>query len=176
MKNKLILATSLLMMSAQFSSATYAEEPNKTRTEFKAKLAKMAGPLGPFARREDFPKSYFLISQNLPFMVGLVLHHPMSKSLKLTDEQKAGIKKIKKVTVPIVAKAGKQIKEKEVVLAQAFIDGASVADMEKRVDEISALRTLLTKKHLVCIDQVRTILTADQFKTLLAYAGGKPKK
>ncbi|HIQ15411.1 MAG TPA: hypothetical protein EYH38_07575 [Leucothrix sp.] len=175
MKNKLILAISLLVLTAQFSSTTYAEDPNKTRAEFKAKLAKMAGPLGPFARSEDFPKSYFLIPQNLPFMVGLSLHHPMSPSLKLTDEQKAGINKIKKVTVPVVAKAGKQIKEKEVALAQAFIDGASVADMEKLVDEISALQTDLTKKHLICIHQVREILTPEQFKTLQGYAGGKPK-
>ena len=68
-----------------------------------------------------------------------------------------------------------QIKEKEVALAQAFIDGASVANMEKLVDEISLLRTDLSKKHLVCIHQVREILTSEQFKTLQSYAGGKPK-
>ena len=175
MKNKLILASSLLMLTATFSTTTYAEDPKKTRAEFKAKLAKMAGSLGPFAGTENFPKSYFLIEQNLPFMVGLSLHHLMSKSLKLSEEQKAGINKIKKTTVPVVAKAGKQIKEKELALAQAFIDGASVADMEKMVDEISTLRTDLTKKHLVCIDQVRKILTPEQFKTLQGYAGGKPK-
>lgn len=175
MKNKSILVISLLAITVLFSSISYAEEPNKTRTEFKEKLAKMAGDLGPFARAEDFPKSYFLVPQNLPFMVGLALHHPKSKSLKLTDEQKKGINKIKKTTVPVVAKAGKKIKEKELALATAFIDGASVTDMEKLVDEISVLRTDLTKKHLVCIDQVRTILTSDQFKTLQNYASKKLK-
>ena len=170
---KTLIAASLLVIGATALTATYADDPSKTRADFKAKLAKMAGPLGPFARAEDFPKSYFLISQNLPFMVGLSMHHPMSKSLKLSDEQKAGINKIKKVTVPVVAKAGKHIKEKELALAKAFIDGASVADMEKMVDEISALRTDLTKNHLVCIDQVRTILTPEQFKILQGYA--KPK-
>lgn len=171
---KTLVASSLLIIGATALTATYAEDP-KSPAAFKAKLLKMAGPLGPFAGSEDFPKSYFLISQNLPFMVGLTLHHPMSKSLKLSDEQKAKIEKIKKSTVPIVAKAGKHIKEKELVLAQKFIDGASVDDMEKMVDEISTLRTDLTKKHLVCIDQVRTILTPEQFKTLQGYAGSKPK-
>lgn len=175
MKNKLILAISLLALTAMFGSTTYADEPNKTRAEFKAKLAKMAGPLGPFAKAERFPKSYFLIQHNLPFMVGLTMHHPMSKSLKLSDEQKVGIKKIKDATIPVVVKAAKQIKEKEVVLAQAFIDGASVADMEKMVESISAMRTKLSKKHLLCIHQVREILTPEQFKTLQGYAGGKPK-
>ena len=172
---KALIASSLLIIGATALTATYAEDLNKASAEFKAKLSKAAGPLGPFANAEDFPKSYFLIQKNLPFMVGLSLHHPMSKSLKLSDEQKAGLNKIEKTTVPFVLKAGKQIKDKEVVLAQKFIDGASVADMEKLVDEISVLRTDLTKKHLVCIHQVREILTPEQFKSLQGYAGGEPK-
>lgn len=178
MKNsskKLALLSSILAATLAFSPISVAGDPDKTRADFKAKLSKMAGDLGPFARSEDFPKSYFLIPQNLPFMVGLSLHHPMSKSLKLSNEQKAGIKKIKESTVPVVAKAGKEIKDLEVSLAQKFIDGATVSDMEKLVDEISALRTDLTKKHLVCIDQVRTILTPEQFKTLQGYARPKSK-
>lgn len=176
MKYKLIQASFLLVAATLVSSITYAdaEYPNKF-ADFKAKLVKIAGPLGPFAHAENFPKSYFLIPQNLPYMVGLTLHHPMSKSLKLTDAQKDEIQKIKGTTVPVVTKAGKQIKELELALAQKFIDGASVSDMEKIVNEISVLRTELTKKHLRCIVQVRTILTPEQFKTLQGYAGENPK-
>ena len=181
MKNRLPSAFPLWIAMALFTTALIAtpsrgDEPPKPDPEaFKAKLVKMAGALGPFANAEDFPKSYFLISQNLPFMVGLALHHPMSNTLKLTDEQKAKIKKIEESTVPVVVKSAKKIKEKEVALAQKLIDGASVEEMEKMVDEISALRTILTKKHLVCTDKVRTILTPEQFEAMQGYANQQSK-
>jgi hypothetical protein len=94
MENKLFLVSIFTIFSIitfSFSSVS-AEEPNKKQAEFKAKLLKMAGSLGPFARAEDFPKSYFLLPQNLPFMVGLTLHHPKSKTLKLTEKQILAIK------------------------------------------------------------------------------------
>lgn len=175
MKNKVMLFTSLLVATVLFSSTTHADEPINTGTEFKSKLASMAGVLGPFARVEDFPKSYFLISQNLPFMVGLSLHHPMSQSLALTSDQKEKINEIKGATVPIVVKAAKEIKQLELSLAQQFIDGATPNEMDILVDKISVLRTALTKKHVRCINQVRAVLTDDQFATLQSYAAGRPK-
>lgn len=178
MKNsssKLGILSSILVMALTVTHSSYAGESENPRAAFKAELLKKTGSLGPFARSEDFPKSYFLIPQNLPFMVELSLHHPMSKTLKLTDEQKGKIKKIKETTVPVVVKAGTKIKQLEIALAQKFIDGATLSDMEKQVDEISALRTDLTKKHLVCIDQVRAILTPEQFKTLQEYTSPKAK-
>lgn len=129
---------------------------------------------GPFAVNDEFPQSYFLIPKNLPFMVGLTLFHPMNAFLDLSDEQVAQINKIKNKTSPIVTTKAKAIKAKELFLANAFIEGASVSDMEKLVDEISILRTNLTKNHLICIEKVRSILTPEQFKTLQGYASSKP--
>lgn len=175
MKNKFILTASVLVMTAIFSSTVYAADPNKTRAEFKAKLAEISGPLGPFARAEDFPKSFFLINQNLPFMVGLSLHHPKSKALKLTTQQKADINKVKDATVPVVLKLAKKIKTTEIVLANKVIEGSTTQKMEKLVDEIGAMRIDLTKKHLHCINQVKDILTDEQFVTLQGYATPKRK-
>ncbi len=170
--SKLILITTIFISAMAINQTAYAE----THAEFKARLLKIAGPLGPFAMSEDFPKSYFLISKNLPFMVGLTLGHPMKTKLGLTKEQVSKIKEIKKNTVPVVAKAGKKIKLKEIELANKFIAGASVDDMAEMVEDIAEMRTKLTKKHLVCIDQVRAILTTKQFKILQGYAGKKPVK
>lgn len=171
--NKYAVVSSLLFIAVSFTAPSYADDADKVRADFKAKLAEMAGPLGPFARAEDFPKSYFLIPQNLPFMVGLTMHHPMSQSLDLSDKQKGDIKKIAEATVPVVTKAGKEIKVLEVALAKKFVDGATPSEMDGMVDEISVLRTELTKKHLRCIDQVRTILTAEQFDAVQGYANAK---
>jgi len=55
---------------------------------FKAMMLQKAGPVGPFAGSEDFPKSYFLIPKNLPFLVLMTLSHPIGEKLNLTDAQK----------------------------------------------------------------------------------------
>lgn len=172
MKLKKHLVISFFVMASLFNQVAIAETP----AEFKAKLLKAAGPLGPFAVSEDFPKTYFLISKNLPFMVGLVLVHPMKKELNLSKEQISKIKAIKKSTVPAVVKASKVIKQKEIALANKFIAGAKIPEMEKMVDEIADLRLKLTKKHLVCLDEVRTILSPSQFKTMVSYSNKKPIK
>lgn len=169
---KTFLMASIFMALTTFNHVTYAE----TATEFKAKLLKKAGPLGPFAKSEDFPKSYFLITKNLPFMVSLVLVHPMKQKLGLSQEQIEKIKIIKKTTVPIVVTESKKIKQQEIILANKFIAGATIVEMEKMVDNIAILRTNLTKKHLVCIDEVRAILTPEQFKIMIGYAGNRPTK
>lgn len=172
MKKKSHLLSFFVVAAVFFSTANLADDANKSQAELKQKLVGAAGPSGPFARKEDFPKSYFLIPQNLPFMVGLSLHHPMSKSLILSSVQKHKIKQIKENTVPVVVKAAKQIKRLELALAQQFIDGASPFDMDSLVDEISVLRTALPKKHIRCIHQLRTILTGKQFAILQGFAAG----
>jgi len=75
------------------------------------KLAKMAGEKSPFYRasKESFPKDYFLVSQNLPFLVGISLFHPNSDTLNLDKKQLAAIVKSKETTVPVAVQIAKQI-------------------------------------------------------------------
>ncbi len=181
MKYKQSILPMLMVFAMTSTIGLSAEDINKKEIISSSTQKSTMKTAGLFTPDDNFPKSYFLITKNLPFMVALTLHHPMSASLNLTDEQQEQIKKIKSKTVPKVKAKAKKIKEKELFLAQAFIDGANVSDMEKLVDEISVLRTDLTKTHLVCIDKVRSILTPKQFKTLQgyapkSYAPNKPKK
>jgi hypothetical protein len=150
-------------------------EPNVPVGNFKAKLAKMAGKKGEFnLGSENFPKDYFLVSKNLPFLAGLTLHHPKSSTLGLSQEQISKIEMIKKKTVPPIVKKVKDIKMLEMQLAKNIaIDSNTPQSQYKIVDAISQLRTELTKAHLECINNVRAVLTKEQYKKLLDYAKNK---
>ncbi|WP_292655384.1 hypothetical protein [Nitratifractor sp.] len=153
-------------------------KPNLPMGDLKAKLSQVAGEPGMFVRgKENFPKDYFLVPKNLPFLVGLTLFHPESSTLGLSKEQIDKIVAIKNKTVPMVVKTAKDIKMLELKLAQNIaIDNQSPEAQDEIVDAISKLRTELTKAHLRCIRAVRDILTKEQYEKLLKYAtrkGGK---
>ena len=173
MFKKIILAG----LSVGVASSLMAK-PNVPMGNFKAKLAAVAGAPGMFVTgKEIFPKDYFLIPKNLPFLAGLTLHHPQSSTLGLSKKQIEAIQKIAKATVPKVLKKAKDIKMLELKLAQNIaIDTNTPESQYEIVDAISKLRTDLTKAHLKCIHDVRAILTKEQYQKLLKYAtrkGGK---
>lgn len=154
-------------------------KPNVEKPEnFKARLAKAAGEPGMFLRgKEVFPKDYFLVSKNLPYLVGLSLHHPQSSTLNLNDKQIEEIQKIKKSTVPVVLKAAKEIKNLELELAKNIaIDDKEPKSQYELVDKIAKLKADLTKAHLQCISDVKKVLTKEQFEKLLKYATYKGAK
>ncbi len=153
------------------SSLVFAE-PVIPRGDFGAKLAKAAGKQGQFYKaKENFPKDYFLVHENLPFLAGLSLHHPKSSSLGLSKKQIKAILDIKARVVPLVIKASQDIKMLELKLSQNIAIDSNIAKSQfEIVDAISELRTHLTKEHLQCINDVRTVLTKEQYKKLLAYA------
>ena len=140
--------------------------------DFTKNLASKAGPKGKFYQgNERFPKDYFLVHQNLPFLVGLSLYHPKSSTLNLTKEQILKIKKIKKETVPEVVDISLKIKKLELELANNIaIESNTAKSQYSFVDEIGKLRISLTKAHLDCINKVRTILTNEQYKKLITFA------
>ncbi len=164
------------------SSSLAFADPVIPRGDFVAKLAKAAGAPGQFINtKEKFPKDYFLVSNNLPFLAGLTLHHPMSSSLKLSKKQIKAITEIKKRTVPPIIKVSQDIKLLELKLAQNIaIDINSAKSQYELVDTISKLRTDLTKAHLQCINEVRAVLSKEQYQKMLKYATnlvkGKNKK
>lgn len=147
-------------------------KPNVPRGDFEVKLAKLAGEPSAFLQgKEQFPKDYFLVHKNLPFFAGLTLHHPQSSTLGLSKDQIVKIQKIKSVTVPKVVKMSKDIKILELILGENIAIKSNTAKSQyKIVDAISKLRTDLTKAHLQCITEVRSVLTKQQYKKLLKYA------
>jgi len=149
-------------------------KPNLEMGDGAAKLAKMAGEKSLYYRaaKEDFPKDYFLVSQNLPFLVGKSLYSPNSDSLKLSKEQLDKIIKLRDKTVPAAAKAAKEIKALETALAKSILkDKKSPKELETFVSKISKMRSALTLAHLDCIHDIQQILSPEQYAQLLKIAG-----
>ncbi len=81
-------------------------EPNipLDKSELKTKMEKIAGVTSPFNRDENFPKDYFLVPKNLPFAIGITLHHPRSSELGLSKEQIEKILELKKSKMGAIVK------------------------------------------------------------------------
>jgi len=168
----------LTTLSLALSSFLLAS-PNMQKGEGAKKLAQMAGEKSPYyrAKKEAFPKDYFLINQNLPFLVGVSLFHPQSDQLKLSKEQLDKLVVMKNTTVPAAAKVAKQIKAMELELAKAMIEEHKDPKSQyELVEKIAKLRTDLTKAHLQCIHDIQSVLSPEQFQILIKLATMKPKK
>jgi len=140
----------------------------------RAKIEKIAGEVSPFNKHENFPKEYFLIPKNLPFALGLVLHHPQSSTLGLTKEQIATLAQMKKDKKPAIIKSAKAVKGLELKLLGLLENNegnqTKVSDeMSKLVDDIASKKAELTKAHLQCIIDVQNVLTKEQREKVGAY-------
>jgi len=136
-----------------------------------AMMAKAAGEAkSPFNKEENFPKEYFLIPKNLPYSIGLTLHHPKSSTLNLSKEQLEKLKKVKADTMPVVIEKAKEIKALELSLVKQLTqEHKKASELDALVDEIAAKKAALTKKHIRCIETVRETLTPEQRKIVKGY-------
>ncbi len=176
MKKQIMIVAGLALLLSGNAMANPNLEKNPENLK---KLQKMAGEKSPYyrAKKEVFPKDYFLVSQNLPFLVGISLFHPNSDTLKLDKKQLEAIVEIKKTTVPVSIKMAKQIKMMELELAKASLEEKKEPkSLNELVEKISKARTDLTKAHLACINKIQTVLSDEQYATLLKLASSKPKK
>ncbi len=173
-KQIMIIAGIALMLSGNvMANANLEKNPESIK-----KLQKAAGEKSPYyrAKKEVFPKDYFLVSQNLPFLVGISLFHPNSDTLKLDKKQLKAIIEMKNTTVPVSVKIAKQIKMMELDLAKASLDEKKdPKSLNELVEKISQARTNLTKAHLACIHSIQKILTDEQYATLLKLASNSAK-
>ncbi|HIO95346.1 MAG TPA: c-type cytochrome [Campylobacterales bacterium] len=177
MKKQIIIVTTLALA---LSGNAVADSNLKKSSENIQKIEKIAGEKSPYYRsqKESFPKDYFLVNQNLPFLVGIALFHPNSDTLKLDKKQLEVIIKSKNTTVPVAMKMAKQIKTMELELAKATVEEKKdPKGLNELVEKISKARTDLTKAHLKCIHNIQTILSDEQYTTLLKLAStpAKPK-
>jgi len=177
MKKQIIIITGLALL---LSGNAMADANLEKNPESIKKLQKAAGEKSPYyrAEKEAFPKDYFLVSQNLPFLVGISLFHPNSDSLKLDKKQLKAIMESKNTTVPVAVKMAKQIKTMELELAKATLEDKKTPEsLNELVEKISKARTDLTKAHLKCIHNIQKILSDEQYATLLKLASTptKPK-
>jgi len=162
----------LILAAILFTSSLSAKPVLPPPVEDFVKLEKMAGDAGPFTTKENFPKGYFLIPKNLPFLIGLALYHSASSNLELTQKQIDALVKYKNSATPKLAKKGLKIKMLELEIVQGIAlehNGAKASDFFDKVDEIAKLKAELTKAHLSCIEKVKDILTKEQYEELLDY-------
>jgi hypothetical protein len=168
------ILTTIIAATMLLGMGTLQAKPNLEMGDGAAKLAKMAGEKSPYYRaaKEAYPKDYFLVSQNLPFLVGISLYHPQSDSLKLDKKQLDKIIELRDQTVPAAAKVAKQIKAMEMELAKSILeDKKDPEQLKTLVDKISVMRTDLSKAHLDCIHNIQQVLSAQQYSQLLKIAG-----
>ncbi len=140
----------------------------------KAKMTKIAGETSPFNKNENFPKEYFLIPKNLPYALGLVLHHPQSSTLGLSKEQIETLVKMKKEKMPLILKGAKEVKTLELSLLKILETNEGnqtkvSKEMSDLVDKIATKKAELTKAHLQCIIDVQNTLTKEQREKVDAY-------
>jgi len=81
MKTLIIATLSLFILC----SVAYGGE-QFTGKQHIAQLKAAATETGPYAEYDRWPKDYFLIPQNLPFLVGLSLYKPGRESIGFTKE------------------------------------------------------------------------------------------
>jgi len=177
MKKTIIVTLALGLTSLLMAEANIPID----KQAMKAKVAKIAGEPSPFNKKENFPKEYFLIPKNLPFALGLVLHHPQSSTLGLSKEQIATLVKLKKDKKPSIVKSAKEIKSLELKLLDLLEtnEGNQVKvsdEMSNLVDEIATKKANLTKAHLQCVIDVQNVLTKEQREKVSSYIKATKKK
>jgi hypothetical protein len=173
MKQKIMITTALII---GFSTFGVAKANMEKSPEGMKKLASMAGEMSPYyrAQKENFPKDYFLVSQNLPFLVGTALFHPNSDTLNLSKEQLDKLVEMKKTVVPVSAKMAKEVKAMELELAKAVVIDRKDPKIQKGlVEKIAEAKEKMTMAHLDCIHTVQNLLSKEQFETLLKLASHK---
>jgi len=170
MRKNILLST---LASIAFSSLLMAQPNMQKSPEGMKKLSTMAGELSPYFRgkKESFPKDYFLVSKNLPYLVGVALFHPHSDTLNLSKEQLDKLVEMKKTIVPVSAKLAKEVKTLELKLANAIVvEKQDPTTLHPLVEKIASIKVKMTNAHLACIHTVQGLLSAEQFDRLIQLA------
>ncbi|MFA5461080.1 MAG: hypothetical protein WC274_03265 [Sulfurimonas sp.] len=168
------IKTTLVALSCSLllSSNVVADPTLPPPIQDMVKMEKLAGPAGAFTTKENFPKDYFLMPKNLPYLVGITLYDSSSAKLNLSKEQIEAILKIKDELMAKAAKKALVVKNLELDMMKeiSFTQNSKKAtEFYPTVDEIAKLRAELTKIHLDCIEKVKAILTPEQFEEMLDY-------
>ena len=170
--NRQTLISLLTAGTLLLATNTFAKPNLPPPVEDMQKLKKLAGNTGAFTAKESFPKSYFLIGQNLPYLIGSALYHPSSSELNLSKKQIDDLVQLKKDLTPAIIEKAPKIKKLELEVADAIAlkyQAVKAETLYAKIDEIAKLQAALTKSHLICIEMVKAILTEEQYEELLDY-------
>ncbi len=166
------IAAAITSCTIMFATTAIAKPNLPPPAEEFAKVEKIAGPTGAFVSKENFPKDYFLIPKNLPFLIGMALYDDSSSNLNLSKEQIEAILKIKKELMAEAIDKALVIKKMELEMMQEIsfkYESKKATEFHSTVDEIAKLKAELTKIHLDCIEKVKAVLTPEQYEEMLDY-------
>ncbi|MFK5977024.1 MAG: hypothetical protein QM493_10990 [Sulfurovum sp.] len=114
--------------------------------------------------------SPFLINQSaLPHITKMLVEDWDKASLGLSDEQKTKLLVVRKSTISAVKAVKQKVAKLEAEIVEAMVDGESLVDIGKKVDEVALLKAQATKTHLKCIADTIGILTDEQLEFLLPF-------
>ncbi len=167
------MKTSTILLSLTLLGSTLFAKPNLPPPADEVhKLETLAGRAGPFNVKENFPHDYFLISKNLPFLIGLALYHPASSDLELSKEQIDKLLHTKQTLTDKATPIALKVKELELEIVHKMVfdeKKTKAKSIYPKLEEVAKLRVELSKIHLDCIEGVRDILSDEQFEELLDY-------
>lgn len=115
------------------------------------------------AQEKDSP---FLITGKLPHLTKLLIEQWDSPALHLSEEQKAKLLVVRKVTIAGVQKLGPEIASLEKQVAEGIFAGKTPDELHPLVQTIAELKAEATMIHLRCIDDTSKILDQQQLDVL----------
>ena len=120
-------------------------------------------PTGNKQQKKDSP---FLIAGKLPHLTKLLMEKWENPELNLSEEQKAKLLVVRKVTISGVQKLGQEIVSLEKQVSEGVFAQKTPAQLHPLVQTIAELKAEATMIHLRCIYDTSKILNQQQLDIL----------
>jgi hypothetical protein len=111
--------------------------------------------------------SPFLISSGLPHMTKLLMQHGDDPELALSEDQKRQLLIVRKTTMQNVKRLSPQIEALESKIKTMTMEGETTQTLFPMIERLSQLKAEITKVHIRCIHDTKSILTQEQTERLL---------
>lgn len=115
--------------------------------------------------------SPFLITGKIPHLTKLLMQQWDNPELKLSDQQKSELLKVRAKTLTGVKKMAPEIGSLEKQVAEGIFAGKTPADLSSSVFTIAKLKAEGTMIQLDCIDSTMKIISPQQLQVLLDSSG-----
>ena len=115
--------------------------------------------------------SPFLITGKIPHLTKLLMQQWDNPELKLSDQQKSELLKVRAKTLTGVKKMAPEIGSLKKQVAEGIFAGKTPADLSSSVFTIAKLKAEETMIQLDCIDSTMKIISPQQLQVLLDSSG-----
>ncbi len=112
-------------------------------------------------------QSLFLISGKLPHLMKPIKKYWDDPDFGLTPGQKEKLSAVQKANMEAVNMLKKELPPLEDKVKQGVLAGKTADELSALVDQVASLKTKGTMTHLRCIQEVKSILTKEQFAKIM---------